>query len=197
MQLDPGKTAIVLVEFQQQWTKNGLFHWLLKGQLESRDVVENTRRLVSEARQQGLTIIHAPLIVDPHHKMGWMAYLTFGRFFTKDSWKSEPVTGLFAEGDPVALREYYNYQAFDAFYKSKLEQILRVHNIQTLFICGFATDQCPSKTLMTAARKGFDPYLVTDCTATFNRSFQKSAERKHSGRAVTSQKVLEMVANNR
>ncbi len=191
MQLDKNETAIVLVEFQKQWTEKGLFHRLVKRELESREVAKNTQRLVAEARKLGIRIIHAPLVVDPRNKKGWMAYLTFGRIFTKDSWKSEFVPGLFEEGDPVAKREYYNYRAFDAFYKSGLEGTLHAHNIKNIFICGFATDQCPAKTLRTAERRGFNPFLVADCTATFNGFFQKSAERKNNGRVVTSQELLE------
>ncbi len=185
----------MLVEFQKQWTEKGLFHWLIKNQLESRDVVKNTQRLVSEARKLGIPIIHAPLVVDPHNKKGWMAYLTFGQIFTRDSWKSEFVPGLFEEGDPIAQREYYNLKAFDAFFESALEQTLRDHNIKNLFICGFATDQCPAKTLRTAERRGFNPFLVSDCTATFNGYFQKSAERKHSDRVVTSQALLRRLSS--
>ena len=191
MKLEREETAIVLVEFQKQWTEKGLFHSLIKNQLETRDVVKNTQRLVSEARKLGIKIIHAPLVVDPHDKKGWMAYPTFGQIFTKDSWKSEFVPGLFEEGDPVAKREYYNYQAFDAFYKSPLEETLRAQNIKNMFICGFATDQCPVKTLRTAERKGFNPFLVSDCTATFSAFFQTRAEHRHSERVITSQTLLD------
>ena len=190
MQLDKNETAIVLVEFQKQWTEKGLFHRLVKNQLVSRDVVKNTQRLVLEARKLGTRIIHAPLVVDPRNKKGWMTCLTLGQFFTKDSWKSEFVPGLFEEGDPVAKREYYNYQAFDAFYKSNLEETLRAQNIKNIFIWGFATDQCPAITLRTAERRGFNPFLVSDCTATFNRFFQRRAERKHNECVVTSQTIL-------
>jgi nicotinamidase-related amidase len=190
MQFSVEETAVVLVEFQQQWTQKGLFHWLIKNQLASRNVVENTRQLVAEARQSGVTIIHAPLIVDPQHKKGWLAYPTMGRVFTKDSWQSEIVSGLFVDGDPVSPREVYNLKGFDAFFASPLEQILVDREIKNLFICGFATDQCPAKTLRTAVAKGFNPYLVSDCTATFNEFFQKSAERRHSDRVVTSPAVL-------
>ncbi|MCP4198528.1 MAG: cysteine hydrolase, partial [Proteobacteria bacterium] len=112
------ETAIVLVEFQKQWTEKGLFHWLIKKQLESRNVVENTQRLVAGARKLGIPIIHAPLVVDPHNKKGWMDYPTLGQIFTKDSWKSEFVPCLFEEADPIAQREYYNLKAFDAFFGS-------------------------------------------------------------------------------
>src|SRR6266540_6974978 len=116
MQLQKHKTAIVLVEFQKQWTERGLFNQLIKHQLVSRNVVRNTQRLVANAREKSITIIHAPLVVDLYNKKGWLAYLTFGRIFTKDTWKAEIVPGLFVEGDPIAQRGYYNLAAFDAFF---------------------------------------------------------------------------------
>ncbi len=190
MQFDRNETAVVLVEFQQQWTNKGLFHWLIKNQMESRNVIENTRHLVTEARKMGVPIIHAPLVVDPANKKGWMAYPTMGKLFSKDSWKSAFVPGVFEEGDSISTREVYNLKGFDAFYESPLEQILVEHGIKNIFICGFATDQCPAKTLVTAVSKGFNPHIISDCTATFSRYFQKSAEKKHSERVVTSQELL-------
>lgn len=190
MQFRKNETALVLVEFQKQWTEKGLFNWLIKHQLDSRNVIRNTQHLVAKARKNGIMVIHAPLVVDTHNKKGWLAHLTFGQIFTKDTWKAEIVPGLFDEDDPVAQREYYNLKAFDAFFESRLDQILKNHTIKNLFICGFATDQCPVKTLRTALSKGFNPYLVSDCTATFNGFFQRMAERKHSERIVTSHDIF-------
>ncbi len=190
MQFDKNKTAIVLVEFQKQWTEKGFFHSLIKNQLESRDVVKTTQMLVKEARKLGIKIVHAPLIVDPHNKKGWMSYPSFGMVFTKGTWKSEFVPDLFEKGDLIAKREYYNYKAFDAFYKSSLEETLQNHNIKNIFICGFATDQCPVKTLKTAKLKDFNPFLVADCTATFNSSSQKKAELKYKKYVVTSRDII-------
>ena len=69
MNVDTQKSAVVLIEFQNQWTNKGLYHWLIKGQLTSRNVLANTITLVDEARKKGVKIIHAPLIIDPENKM--------------------------------------------------------------------------------------------------------------------------------
>ncbi|MBT3314714.1 MAG: cysteine hydrolase [Anaerolineae bacterium] len=189
------ESAIVLIEFQKEWTKKGLFYTLIKSQLEKRNAIQNTQSFVAEARKLGIKIIHAPLIVDPANKKGWMAYLTFGKIFTKGTWRSEIVDGLYEEGDLIALRETYNYKGFDAFHESMLEETLRENNIQTIFICGFATDQCPSLTLNTAEEKGFEPHLVTNCTATFGDFFQKRAERRHRERVLTAQNALKAISS--
>lgn len=195
MQFNSSESAVVLVEFQKQWTEKGLFHWLVKKQIESRDVIKNTQWLTLEARKRGALIIHAPLVVDLQNKKGWMAYGTFGKLFTGESWKSEIVPGLFEEGDLIAKRSTYNFRAFDAFYKSDLEKILRERAIRNLFICGFATDQCPVKTLRTAKGKGFNPFLVSDCSATFNGWLQKRAERKHRERTIPSEELIERMTH--
>ncbi|NOY57939.1 MAG: cysteine hydrolase [Calditrichaeota bacterium] len=186
MNVDENKSAIVLIEFQNQWTQEGLYHRLIKGQLESRRVLENTATLVHAAREGGMRIVHAPLIIDPKNKKGWLAHLTFGRVFTKDSHKSEITPGLFMENDLVVKGRY----AFDAFVGSNLEQLLNDHSIDTLFFCGFITDQCIAKTMKTALQKGFDGYLVSDCTATVNGFLQKKSEKRFRERVVNHQDVL-------
>ena len=158
MNIEKDRSAIVLIEFQNQWTGKGLYHSLIKAQLTSRNVPANTITFVDEARKKGIKIIHAPLIIDPENKKGWLAWLTFGKVFTKDTWKAEISEGLFKEGDILVTGRY----AFDAFVGSDLEQAIEEKSIKNLFICGFTTDQCIAKTMGTAIKKGIDSYLVSD-----------------------------------
>ena len=90
-------SAILLVEFQKQWTEKGLYHTLIKKQLNLRSVMENTRRFVSKARDNEVKIFHAPLIIDPNHKKGLFAHLTFGKVFTKGKKGSELSDGLYQD----------------------------------------------------------------------------------------------------
>lgn len=187
MNINKNKSAIVLIEFQNQWTEKGLYHWLIKKQLKSRDVLRNTYALVKEAREKGISIIHAPLIIDPKNKKGWLAHLTLGKVFTKGSWKSEITKGLFQEGDLVVTGRY----AFDAFTGSNLERILKDNNIENSFFCGFLTDQCIGKTMTTGLQKGVNCYLVSDCTATINSSIQKKTEKRFQNKVVTHLEILD------
>lgn len=185
MNTDKQKTAILLIEFQKQWTQKGLYHRLIKGQLDKRGVLENTKKLVDLARDKGVKIIHAPLIIDPENKKGLLAFLTLGKVFTKGTWKSEISDGLFSDGDLLVKGRY----AFDAFVGSDLEDILRQNGIETVFVCGFTTDQCVAKTINTMIKKGFNAYLVSDCAATLNDFFQKKAEKKFADRVINSRDI--------
>lgn len=142
--------------------------------------MQNSQALVKKTRSKGFKIIHAPLIIDPKNKKGWLAYLTFGNVFTRGTWKSELSEGFYEEKDHVVKGRY----AFDAFIGSDLENILRENNVKNLFLCGFTTDQCVAKTMRTAIEKGFNCCLVSDCTATMNRFFQWKTERKFRGKIV-------------
>lgn len=144
-----GKSAVVLVEFQNQWTEPGLYHTLIGRQLQSRRVLENTRWLVEQARVRGVTIIHAPLVIDPENKRGRPAHLTFGKVFTKGTRKSRIMSGLYQDTDLVVEGRY----AFDAFVGGNLEELLRSRSVETVFLGGFTTDQCVAKTLRTAVAK--------------------------------------------
>ncbi|MBL7204269.1 MAG: cysteine hydrolase [Desulfobacteraceae bacterium] len=187
MNIEKGKSAIILIEFQNQWTGKGLYHWLIKDQLTSRNVLANTLTLVDEARKRGIKIIHAPLIIDPENKKGWLAWLTFGKVFTKGTRKAEIMEGLLKEGDILITGRY----AFDAFVGSNLEHILKENSVENLFLCGFTTDQCVAKTMRTAIEKGFNCYLVSDCTATMNGFFQWKTERKFRGKVINHKEIID------
>lgn len=188
--MDTIKSAVILIEFQNQWTEKGFYHLLIKKQLESGNVMENTLAFVKEARRRGIRIIHAPLIIDPDHKRGWLAYLTFGQAFTKGAWKSEITEGLLKGGDILVKGRY----AFNAFVGSDLEQLLRDHGIENLFLCGFITDQCIAKTMKTALAKGFNSYLISNCTATFNSFMQKRTEKSFQNRVFRYQEILDLLS---
>ncbi len=179
---DPDRTAIVLVEFQRQWTDSGLYNLLIRRSLKRRNVVERTRETVRAARAADVTVVHAPLRIDPDQQKGWLATLTRGRVFTAGTEKAAFTPGLYEEGDPVAEGRY----TFDAFEGSDLAAILDANEVQTVFLAGFITDQCVAKSLETALEGGYDAYVLRDLTATYSALVQRRTERRFGDRAVSS-----------
>lgn len=183
-------SAIVLIEYQNQWIKKGLYYSLIKKQLKSRKVLENTHSLVTYARTHGMKIIHAPLVIDPKNKKGWLAYLTFGQIFTKGTWKAAIPEELISENDLFVQGRY----SFDAFVGSDLENLIRNNNFDKLYLCGFITNQCIAKTLKTCMIKKIEAYIVSDCTATISNYLQNKSENRNKHWVVNSTGICSNIA---
>ena len=186
MKIPKENSAVVLIEFQKQWTEKNLYRCFIDAHLKKTKAISNTLNFVSKARNIDVRIIHAPLIIDPQSKRGILAHVTWGQVFTKNTWKSELVDGIYKDGDVVVAGRY----GFDAFVGSTLEKVLRNNRIENVFLCGFVTDQCIAKTLRTALLKDFNAFLVSDCTATLSEFLQKRTERKYKNHTYTHEVVL-------
>lgn len=69
------------------------------------------------------------------------------------------------EGEPL-LTKHVN----SAFIGTNLEQQLREQGITSVVITGLTTNHCVETTTRMAGNLGFDTYLVSDATATFDRT---------------------------
>ena len=60
--MDPTKTAVVLIEYQNDFTSpGGTLHEAVKPVMERTRMLDNTKETVERARELGATIVHAPI----------------------------------------------------------------------------------------------------------------------------------------
>lgn len=105
--LDPATTALVLIEFQNEFTSDGgVLHDAVAEVMDKTDMLTNTTSLVQAAREAGVTIMHAPITFAPgygeltRHPYGILKGVVDGNAFVKGTWGAQIVDELApADGD--------------------------------------------------------------------------------------------------
>ena len=169
MASDPKSTAVVLIEFQHDFTSDGgALHGAVQDVMESTSMLENTKKLVDEARTSGATIIHAPIMfTDGYHEItdhpyGILAGVVDNKAFVKDTWGSEIVEDLAPQSDDIVIE---GKRGLDTFASTNLDFILRSKGIKTIALGGFLTNCCVESTMRTGYEHGYQVLTLTDCTA--------------------------------
>jgi nicotinamidase-related amidase len=62
MAINPATTAVVLIEYQNDFTsEGGVLHGAVEAVMDKIDMLANTKRVVDAARAAGVTVMHAPI----------------------------------------------------------------------------------------------------------------------------------------
>lgn len=167
--LDPARTAVVLIEFQNEFTtEGGVLHGAVAGVMESSGMLDNTKAFVQRARDAGVTIMHAPITFAPgyleltRHPYGILAGVVGGNAFVKGTWGAAIIDDLTpAEGDILIEGK----RGLDTFASTNLDFILRSKGIDTVVLAGFLTNCCVESTMRSAYENGYRVITLTDCVA--------------------------------
>src|SRR5689334_66779 len=169
LQLDPAKTALVLIEYQNEFvSEGGVLHNAVAPVMDKTGMLANTIALVDAARAAGVTIMHAPITFAPgygelsRHPYGILKGVVDGNAFVKGTWGAAIVEDLTpAEGDILIEGK----RGLDTFASTNLDFILRSRGISTVILAGFLTNCCVESTMRSAYENGYRVITLTDCTA--------------------------------
>ncbi len=181
--MDPKQTAIVLIEYQNDFTSpGGTLHDAVKGVMSSTNMLENTKETVEHARALGATIVHAPItFTEDYHELspepyGILKGVVDSKSFRKGTWGAEIVDDLKPQQQDIVVE---GKRGLDAFASTNLDFILRSRGITTIALGGFLTNCCVESTMRTAYEKGYNVITLTDCTATLSDEEQRVAVQKN------------------
>lgn len=169
MTIDPSTTALVLIEYQNDFTsEGGVLHDAVAEVMDKTDMLANTARLAEAARAAGWTIMHAPITFAPgygelgSHPYGILAGVVDGNAFVKGEWGAQIVDELAPrEGDIVIEGK----RGLDTFASTNLDFILRSKGITTLVLGGFLTNCCVESTMRSGYEHGYEVLTLTDAVA--------------------------------
>jgi nicotinamidase-related amidase len=169
LQLDPSKTAVVLIEYQNEFaSEGGVLHGAVSAVMDKTGMLPKTIALVDAARAAGVTIMHAPITFAPgygelsKHPYGILKGVVDGNAFVKGTWGAAIIDDLVpAEGDILIEGK----RGLDTFASTNLDFILRSKGIDTVILGGFLTNCCVESTMRSAYENGYRVITLTDCTA--------------------------------
>ena len=183
MAMDPKKTALVLIEYQNDFTsEGGALHNGVKAVMQSTNMLAHTVKTAAEARKAGAAVMFAPISFAEGYReitsepYGILKGVVDGKAFVRGSWGAAIVDALRPEPEDIVIE---GKRGLDTFASTNLDFILRSRGIQNLVVAGFLTNCCVESTVRTGYERGFQVVALSDCTATLSEEEQRFAFEKN------------------
>ena len=136
-----------------------------------RQVVENTQRLQSAAREAGLFVCYCATVFRPGYVEISERNKTFReRKHSGQPAVSDPIQLIHPAVQPSAGEVVVGKHRVNALYGTALDPILRANDIDTLIILGYATSGVVLSTTRYAADLDYRLVVVEDCCADQDRT---------------------------
>jgi nicotinamidase-related amidase len=169
MSIDPTTTALVLIEYQNDFTsEGGVLHGAVSEVMDKTGILANTREVIDAFHAAGATVMHAPITFAEgyneisSHPYGILKGVVDGKAFIKGSWGAAIVDELApADGDIVIEGK----RGLDTFASTNLDFILRSKGITTIVLGGFLTNCCVESTMRSGYENGYRVITLNDCVA--------------------------------
>lgn len=169
-ELDNSKTAVVFIEFQNEFTsEGGKLHDAVKPCMQENNMLEKSAALAKKAREAGVSVFHTPIMFkadasdNPNKALGILAGCASGSLFTENTWNTEFHESMQPQEGDVVIK---GKKGLDAFPGTDLDEQLKAKGIETVVLGGFLTNCCVESTMRTAYEKGYNVITLTDGTAT-------------------------------
>ncbi|MEW5677128.1 cysteine hydrolase family protein [Flavobacterium enshiense] len=144
------KTALILIDFQKGF--DDITYW--GGNRNNPDAEINAKKILDFFREHALPVFHVQ-----HYSDNPKSRLAEGNEGHEIKDLLKPVH------DEVLIKKNVN----SAFIGTDLKDRLDADNITKLVIVGLTTDHCVSTTTRMAGNYGYETYLLSDATATFDK----------------------------
>lgn len=166
--IDPRKTALVLIEFQNEFAaEGGKLYPAVKDVMDSNNMLANTVKTVKAARELGCKIMHVPISFSPDFRelpapYGILGNVKGGSCFVRGTWGADFVEPMKPAAGDIIVQGKSGLCGFES---TNLQFLLGQNHIEYVAIAGFLTNCCVESSMRAAYEKGFKVVTLTDCTA--------------------------------
>ena len=184
------RTALIVVDMQNAYCSPGGYMDRVGFDVSgSPPVIAETRRVVDACKAAGMPVIYLQNGFEPDqrdvggptapvwHKSNALRYMRdnpdqAGKLITKGGWDHAIVDGLTpGPGDVVVQKSRYS-----GFAGTNLDQVLSSRRIETVLVCGVASNVCVESTIRDAYHREYFPVMITDATMAAGPGAQEATE---------------------
>lgn len=191
-QIAPGRTALVLVDMQndfvhdegifvKQWGKTN--RWI-------KEIIPTCSALLQSARATNVPVIHLRILNDLlRNPESWHNFWGPPSCVIDGTWGAEFVAPLRPRDDEIVISRH----TYDGFVGTPLDALLRRLNVKTLVFGGIDSDVCVRDTVGHGFALGYTPVLARDALACDNEVAQAGVLQtlgEHYGLVVSTSEIL-------
>jgi nicotinamidase-related amidase len=180
LHLDPAKTALVIVDMQNDFVRQG-------APLEvpaARDTIDNHRRLLQRFRDRKRVAVFTRFNAGPERTLiwNWSAQLAppvcccwpgFLRTYG-DIEGPRDATAIIDELAPLPTEMQVDKYNYGAFHRTNLMDSLEAHRVDTVVVTGTVTQICVDETARGAFREGLKTVMVSDAVSSFDPALHQA-----------------------
>lgn len=175
------KTALILIEFQNEFCKEGgKLYSLVRDEIARNNTIANAVKLLNGAREKNVHIVHCPFVLDrswtlDHHFEGLLGGLCEGDVFAPGTWGDEIIDELRPQDGETILT---GKRSINGFVHTNLADILAGWGVENVGVAGFLTNVCAQATAWGAYDLGYRTRMIPSACGAANRGIQEFVEKE-------------------
>jgi ureidoacrylate peracid hydrolase len=192
---DPKYAALVVVDVQNDFvSREGSAGRRGEDVSAALSMIPNLTGLIDRARKVGLTIVyikttHSEWTDTPSwiYRSSQKSGLNTCR---EGTWGAEFYQGI----EPLASERVVIKHRYSAFINTDLNTVLKARNIQSVLVCGVATNVCVETTARDAYMYDYYVTMIEDCSAAYEAKLHMGTldnMRRHFGMVASSGEIIE------
>lgn len=175
-ELDPSTTALLVVDIQNDFCHpDGVCGKAGYPVAETWNAAEKSSQLLKVAREAGSLVIHIFLRVDwQNDSEVWLSQLLRLKqpgLCTPNSFGEAAYTGV----EPLPDEPIIYKPRYSGFVNTNLEALLRERGINTIVVCGVATNICVESTVRDGFMRDFEVIIAGDASGAFSETMHQAS----------------------
>jgi nicotinamidase-related amidase len=176
--IDKGHTALLAMDFENDIVHEdgALKEFGFAAMVKQNDVLAKTAQLLDAARRSGVKVIYVSVKFRPGYPErrpndGQFAPLIQANALVEGTWGAEIHDAVSPQEEETVVTK----RAVSAFYGSDLAALLAAAGVDTLLLCGVATNFVVEGTAREATDRGYNVVIVGDCCASMSQELHDAA----------------------